>query len=445
MSKFLVMMSAIRWLQMGPRSKAPLAGFLVWFAGAVVLWFSLPYQPRFILPGTEDSVVAGFSPDGRILATSFPNWMDGTQIRLRDINTGKEIGNLHVKDKSLEPLQFSSDGKMVMIGSLSSEGNDKVFFFDTETSKELASIKSREARFGLGYLTPNGKTYVFMSGARAIFWNISAEQESLTLDCWPLRFSHDGKWFISRESADELGVRSSTTGQIRVTIPCKVDQSNVPIFSSDGGMIAHDYDGNVIVWDASTGRELATLKSSTSPTFSRDGKRLAVFHIGNIRLWDTSSWQVLGEDHHIPHQSLPIRSVKIWPGPGPKDMRVVFFEDRWISSGIFGHWMSYLGINISGRESKEMRIVDLESWKQLGEYPRHGEVHLLPDGRSFVDDSRSGNSKWSGKPFVVFDAPPRRPIAHITLWPLPLSVFVILIFWILVKKRSSKEVLVDQV
>src|SRR5436309_2937730 len=73
--------------------------FLVWLAGVGILWFFLPYQTqllpyqaRFKLPATEDSVVADFSGDGRVLATATwvpqgPPWM-GSPVRLWDMQTG---------------------------------------------------------------------------------------------------------------------------------------------------------------------------------------------------------------------------------------------------------------------------------------------------------------------------------------------------------------------
>src|SRR5713101_2575608 len=393
MPRFFALISTMHRCLKGRCAKSLLVGVLIWFVGAAALWYWLPYQPRFTLPGTGDGVVAGCSPDGQILATanSSPLSNEG-RIRLWNLDTGEEIDSFQSNGELLAKI-YSNRKELIIKGESINRATD-ITILAPVTSRELARLSSS-------------------------MWQSRA-------------YSPDGEWFVSAESPEELSVRSTETGLIKVVIPCKTEDLYDLILSPDGAMIAGDLlHKNVILWDSSSGQELAVLKSSTSPVFSRDGKRLAVFHIGNIKLWDTVRWQVIGEDHHIPQQWDAQRSVCIWPGPGPEDMRVVIFEDRSISPGIIGEMMGYLGIQMSGKDSKEMKMLDLESWKELAVYSREGEVHLLPDGRSFVDDSHSGRSKWSGKPFVVFDAPPRRPIARIALWPLPFALATGLIFWFL--------------
>jgi WD40 repeat protein len=438
MPHIVKLFSMIRQSWKGPGWKALCAGLFVWFVGAAALWLWLPYQPRFTLPATEESVVAGFSPDGRILATTCST-RNGF-IRIWDIRTGKEAGTFPIKGELVGQVQLSWDGKILVIPSRGIDSGLGSFqIIDTETSQQLAAIRDHPLDWAL--LAQDGKTFVFFDPDSAKFWDIPTGEVRLTLHCWPCCLSPDGEWFIStKESEHYLSVRSAATGLIKFRIPCEPDALYGPIISPDGTMIAGDVrHENVIVWDSSTGQELMTLKGSRSATFSRNGKRLAVSHMGNIRLWDTTRWTVVGLDHHVPSGS-----ELVWMGAGlghgPDDMQVAFLRDRWVSAGIVDQGMSYLGISrtMSDRNTREMKVFDLDSWDELADFSTKGEIYLSPDGRSFVLDSGSRNS-WNEprESIKIFDIPPRRAIQSIVLWPLPLSFLAILTCWLVGRKLAK--------
>src|SRR6266487_143187 len=86
------------------RIKTLVLGLLMWCAGALILWFTLPYKPRAVLSAPEQMTVAAFAPNGKSIATKSKTVMPAIKgpgvvpdewngpIRIWDVDTGKQIG-----------------------------------------------------------------------------------------------------------------------------------------------------------------------------------------------------------------------------------------------------------------------------------------------------------------------------------------------------------------
>jgi WD40 repeat protein len=444
---------------MGRGSKVLSIGVLVWIAGAVILWYSLPYQPRFILPGTDDSVVAGFSPDGKILATKLNKpaiWDPKTRnrhadengpIRLWDIDTGQEIGSFSTNGRFAEGVEFSGDGTILVIDALLPDGSERVLsIIDRMAVHELASIPI-ERQMYQNNLAADGRTLVLYSGPGHVkLWDLSLRRERLTLDCWPACFSPDGEWFVSHESQDSIKVRSTATGFSTREFTTNGRHLQATAISPDGSMLICDAYTGVKVWDPVTGRQLASLERSWGPKFSRNAKRLTARFPEEggptFKLWNTSNWRELGQ-FQVPGPGWNLYFVLA--GPGPKDLSIAVTRNQGIPAPSLPIWMTrFLGIRspILAKMTHELRVFDIASGKELATYSTEGEFHLAPDGRTFVID-------WPGYQYppsqtkeciVVFDIPVRRPIAAIALWPLPFALAAMLIFRLLISRRQAKKV-----
>ncbi len=357
MSPFVTLISLIRRSSKGSRGKALLTGFIVWFAGAVVLWYLLPYQPRFTLPSTENSVAAGFSPDGKILATKlkpayWPNsgrkhGDENGPVHLWDVDTGEEIGHFSTNGRFADHIEFSSDGTILVIGSLSPDGGERTYsIIERKTCQALASIQGG-TQLDLNCLTPDGKTFLFTPPGhelgRAKLWDIPAGSERLTLDCWPACFSPDGEWFLTMESGTQIKFRSTATGLCLRTIPLtsKAHECHAITISPGGALVLGHLYTAVKVWDPSTGQEIASLARASNPRFSHNGKRLAAripeIGAGTYKLWNTASWQEL-TDFNLPPPSWNWQSILA--GPGPEDLRIAVIKNRGSSPGPVERWMA---------------------------------------------------------------------------------------------------------
>jgi len=181
MSRFFSLISTLNRCSKDRRAQSLLVGLVIWFVGAAALWYWLPYQPRFILPGTGDSVVAGFSPNGKVLATKLNKLPGlgayGGPIRLWDIETGVELGNYSTKGQFLRHLQFSSDGRILVIGTTPIVGPGSLTIIDCKTNQELAEIGPLDS--WQSHLTPDAKYLFFDPSEDGNFriWDISASRE----------------------------------------------------------------------------------------------------------------------------------------------------------------------------------------------------------------------------------------------------------------------------
>jgi hypothetical protein len=439
------------------RFRALFLGLAVWFPGAAALWYWLPFQPRFTLPNTEDSIVAGFSPDGRILATkrNTMHWTtlgkkkhdENGPIRLWNLDTGEEIGSYSTDGRFADHIEFSLDGRIMVICSLSSDPSEgNVTVIDTKVGRELANIHVGPY-FSVTQLTADGRTLVLNPAAPkgAKIWDIPAGRERLISSSWPVYFSPNGQWFVSMESAYELWVRISATEISTLRIKSKGYPLSGLTISPDGTMLACGGDegiyGAVKIWDPITAQELACLEGASNPKFSRSGKRLAACcpQLGGatFKVWETTHWEELAQTQ-LPS---PIsNSPAILAGPNLDDLRAVSIENRGTAPGTVEQWMAAnLGLKSLGKAKMfhDLRVFDIASGKELLSYATEGDIHVAPDARTFVVDF--GTSPWPTKDtrecIGVFDIPCRRPILQIVLWPLTVSLLAVMIYWLLARGK----------
>jgi WD40 repeat protein/tRNA A-37 threonylcarbamoyl transferase component Bud32 len=211
-------------------------------------------------PGVQQ---AAFSPDGRRLGVTYFE----KPSAVWDLDTGKRVSVLRTDSNpyvGFDSLYFSPDGKR-LLGARQSGG---VPLWDATTGKLLQMLKEASvARF-----SPDGRRIVTAEKTGRIC-DAATGKELFVLgekDSPPINdavFSPDGKQVLTRSS----GPRVSQT-----------DQDHV----------------NAVVWDASTGKQLLTLKDSdtkfigncTAISFRHDGRHvLTASSSRTARIWDADS------------------------------------------------------------------------------------------------------------------------------------------------------------
>jgi WD40 repeat protein/serine/threonine protein kinase len=260
--------------------------------GKVIVWDAAAGTQLYTLLNNKilEPIQAIFSPDGLKLAT----WShDG--VKIWNAQDGSELASLQGHDGGVNiqtgltpksgagPVQyaiFSPDGK-----ALASAGTfDKtVKIWDTTSFKELQALRGHVQAVHDMVFSPDCKRLAVTNAKAVKIWDVVSGKEALDLEghtdavsC--VVFSPDGK------------LLASAGGKAKRIV-------------SYGGQT--QMDKTVKVWDATSGKELHTLRSDntfvTEVIFSPDGKSLATLGFGGeIKLWEASAGRLR---HNLPGQA----------------------------------------------------------------------------------------------------------------------------------------------
>jgi WD40 repeat protein len=224
-----------------------------------------------------------FSPNSHRLAAIC---VDHT-IRIWDLPSGRQTLKLQAETKSqiggpvyyLVELAFSPDGKrLASAGGKSDQVHggvipDYVTVWDAVTGKELLKV----ADMGLSVaFSPDGK---HLATANRGSWALTA-------------FVLSGRW------SGGMCILDAETGRALTRVPTVGWDDSVITYSPDGKWLVSARHEEIKIWDATTGKEIRTLRGHTLPvtdlSFSGDGKRLASASMDEtVRIWDPARGETL--------------------------------------------------------------------------------------------------------------------------------------------------------
>lgn len=262
-----------------------------------------------------------FSPDGKKLASAA---MDGL-LKVWDLQSGKELSSFKITSARLQTgevvhVSFSPDGKQI----LTSGGDKYVRVWDT------ANVKQLPAKSPVPFLAVNGSLVVDGEKPTRFLRSITC-----------LAISPDDKRVVSGASDGEIKVWDLTSGEEVLLLQSHQlglagIQVNQVSFSPDGRwIVSGSGDGKIKVWNAESGELIRTIEerlpglNNLGPVlnfaFNNDGTKLTAGYgwpVNAVRVWETATGKELSH-YQFEKQQLDNDNAKFFAFAPNKDEFIV--------------------------------------------------------------------------------------------------------------------------
>jgi RNA polymerase sigma factor (sigma-70 family) len=231
-----------------------------------------------------------FAPDGtKLLAHCFR-----TDVRVWSVPAGKLLHRVEVAVNHVTQAAFTPDGTALVVGS---QDLDAVLI-DLTTGRERRRFRTYPSSIFFAF-APHGKTVAIGVGEGNISqWDLASGRRLASADpiAYPgqMQFTSDDKLLLLFPEALTLMDWQSHREVRRVPLAHE-GTGWVMALSPDRSRVAGvNTQGNTVVWDAGSGKELCTLPTAdrhmTVRAFAPDGKTLyTAAWWGPVRAWDVST------------------------------------------------------------------------------------------------------------------------------------------------------------
>jgi WD40 repeat protein len=382
--------------------------------------------------GDQFAYSVAFAPDGKTIASGSRDL-----VILSDAATGKEVGRLQAKMKTIDYLAFTPDGKALLSG-----GEDcKVRVWDLDTKKQRFTL---DGRLGIGRslaLSRDGKMVALGGDYNAIrLWDVGTGKELFThfeghdtpLD-W-VAYTPDGNTLISCGANARLRFWDTVTWKEKRRL--WAGAYAVALAPDGKRMAAVGYGKKLRVWDSSTGADICKVVSTEAQhgaVFCQKGNALvsidwrppgqdtSAHGTAHVILWDVMAGKLIRQVSlpDVQPQSLALtpddRMAIVGDGEGLIHLVDLDEGKKFLVLRGHRHYVTALALSadgktlLSGGLDRSVRLWDLVSGHEIAPLEGHrravAAVALSPDGRLAAT---AGGS--AAHPFDV--AEPRR----IRLW-----------------------------
>jgi WD40 repeat protein/tRNA A-37 threonylcarbamoyl transferase component Bud32 len=305
-------------------------------------------RARAVMPGGAQArgvwELPIISPSGTQLAS--PD-NDERTINVWDTTIGTKIGALRGHAGPVYALAYSPDGKRLASGS----ADKTIRLWEPASAKAMAVLLGHEQPVEWLTYSPDGRFICSLDGRHARLWHASTGRAIAVLT-GPVNkmtaiFTPDSRRLVIGLNGQVCVYDASTGRRIGVLGSHEHQVINL-VVSPDGKRIAShgDTEDNIRLWDAVAGQEVAVLRGDIEHpgalAFSPDGSRLlsgGVYPDNTVRLWDAATGRAIAE---MQGHNNTIR----WVAFGPDGSRIVSTsQDQtvWLWDGITGKSIAPLG------------------------------------------------------------------------------------------------------
>ncbi len=316
------------------------------------------------LPG-HDCILQGicFNAAGDRFVTG--DGFNNNELKLWDSKTGKLIAVLGRHNNLVTEISFNRDGTRFASGSMDQTAR----LWDGVTGKPIATLKGHYGRVGCLSFSPDGKKLVTGSQDHtARLWDAATGEPLGVLSghtAWVthVAFTTDGSRIVTTSSDRTVRIWDAQTVENYGILRGHTSFVYSVAFLPDGERAASaGWDGTVRIWDLATGKQKSVFdhgaeKIVTSVAVHPSGRMLASRTRGSVRLWDIESG----------------RELCLWkvPAGGWKDSRLAFSPKG--------------DLLVTGCQGGLVRIWDVETRKEVATLKAHRDevrdVAFSPDGK----------------------------------------------------------------
>ncbi|HKQ73771.1 MAG TPA: protein kinase [Blastocatellia bacterium] len=261
---------------------------------SVRTWDATTGQALKVFAGARGRPGVIFLPSGKALAIL----REKETLRFIDVATREELVSLRGHDPRYVLWVITSDGKRIITGT--ADGVTKLW--DFQTGRELARWKSRPGGVLFSRLSGDDrKLFAGFSDGAVIVRDLATKREQTIFDqSKPLilcEMSPDGGKLVKAWEGTTASIWDATTGRETATLIGHTGLVRAAAFSPDGETVATaGEDRTIKLWNAASGDELATLNGHTERIydleFSSNGQFLAsAGGDGAVKLWDVKTRQ----------------------------------------------------------------------------------------------------------------------------------------------------------